>query len=169
MLAKLTHRIYGISRIPAVIDTLAKLSIVNSIAIHKITITISPAIGDLSPKKATDQKALRINCVVNIIRAILTFGSLNPTRHTRKADIPININSIVQTGANNQLGGVKDGFFSVAYQVGIADVVKKEPSKPAIWQITMLMTNLKITIILIFSISIFNSSISLFLSASQHY
>ncbi len=146
MPAKLTHRIYGISRIPAVIDTFAELNIVNSMAIHKTTITRRPAIGDLSPKKATDQEVLRINCIMNIIKAIFTFGSLNPTLHTRKADIPISMNSIVQTGANNQFGGLKDGFSRVVYHVGIEVFVNMEPMKPAARHTPIHMTNLMISI-----------------------
>ena len=112
-----------------------------------------PATGDLSPKKVTDQKALRINCIMNIIRAILTFGSPNPTRHTRKADIPISINSIVQTGANNQFGGLKDGFSRVVYHVETEAVVNIEPMKPATRHTPMLMANLIISIALMCSIS----------------
>jgi hypothetical protein len=153
MLAKLTHRIYGISRIPAVIDTFVELSIVKNIATQRITITMRPAIGDLSPKKATDQKALRINCIMNMIKAILTFGSLNPPRHTRKADIPININSIVQTGANNQFGGLKDGFSRVVYHVGIEALVNIDPIKPVARHTPIHITNLRISIALMCSIS----------------
>jgi hypothetical protein len=148
ILAKLTHRMYGISKIPAIIDTFMELSIVNSIATQKTTITMRPAIGDLSPKKATDQKALRTNCIMNIVKAILTFGSLNPTLHTRKADIPISINSIVQTGANNQFGGLKDGFSKVVYHVGMEELVKIEPIKPITRHTPILITNLIISITL---------------------
>jgi hypothetical protein len=41
------------------------------------------------------------------------------------------INSIVQTGANSQDGGVKKGLFNPAYQTGIAGVVNIEPRNPA--------------------------------------
>lgn len=40
--------------------------------------------------------------------------------------------SVVQTGPNTQLGGLKEGFASSAYQVGIAGVVKRDPIPPAI-------------------------------------
>jgi hypothetical protein len=62
-------------------------------------------------------------------------------------------NRVIQTGANNQLGGLKEGFFRVAYQVGIAGVVKTEPIKPAAWQMTMLATSCAISISLFFSIA----------------
>jgi hypothetical protein len=42
------------------------------------------------------------------------------------------INRLIHTGLNIQLGGVKKGFFNVAYQVGMAGIVKREPKKPAI-------------------------------------
>jgi hypothetical protein len=42
------------------------------------------------------------------------------------------INRLIQTGLNIQLGGVKKGLLKVAYHVGIAGVVKREPKKPAI-------------------------------------
>jgi hypothetical protein len=153
ILAKLTHRIYGISRIPAVIDTFMELSIVNSIATHKITITMRPAIGDLSPKKVTDQKALRTSCIMNITKATFTFGSLSPTLHTRNADTPISINNIVQTGANNQFGGLNDGFSRVVYHVGMEALVKIEPIKPAARHTPIHIANLMISIVLMCSIS----------------
>ena len=53
-----------------------------------------------------------------------------PFCHTIKAEIPIKRNKIVQTGANNQLGGVKVGFIMEAYHTGIAGVVNMEPMKP---------------------------------------
>jgi hypothetical protein len=42
------------------------------------------------------------------------------------------INRVIHTGLNIPLGGVKKGFLNVAYQVGMAGVVKREPKKPAI-------------------------------------
>ena len=53
-------------------------------------------------------------------------------RQTKKRDIPMSMNRLIQTGLNIQLGGVKKGFLNVAYHVGIARVVKREPKKPAI-------------------------------------
>lgn len=44
--------------------------------------------------------------------------------------IPINVYSKVQTGPNNQLGGLKLGFKSVWYHVGISATVKIAPSEP---------------------------------------
>jgi hypothetical protein len=153
ILAKLTHRIYGISRIPAVIDTFMELNIVSSIATHKIMITTRPAIGDFSPKKATDQKTLRTSCIMNIVKANFTFGSLSPTLHTRNADIPISIYNIVQTGANNQFGGLNDGFSRVVYHVGMEALVNIEPIKPAARHTPIHIANLMISIALMCSIS----------------
>ena len=44
--------------------------------------------------------------------------------HTIYKEIPIRIYSVVQTGPNNQFGGLKEGWFKVAYQLGIARAVK---------------------------------------------
>ncbi len=84
---------------------------------------------------------------------VLTSRLSRLLRHTRNRDTPIRINRVVQTGANNQLGGVKKGLFRVAYQVGIEGDVKTEPMKPANWQMTRLITNLRISNTLIFPIS----------------
>jgi hypothetical protein len=46
---------------PANLETFKKFRIVNRMAIHRRTISIRPRRGDLSPKKAADQKILRIN------------------------------------------------------------------------------------------------------------
>jgi hypothetical protein len=50
--------------------------------------------------------------------------------------MPISKYRSVQAGANNQFGGVKDGFSSVAYHVGIASLVNIEPMIPAHRQAT---------------------------------
>ncbi len=73
---------------------------------------MSPRRGDLSPKKAADQRILNL-C------------------QTMNRDIPMSINRLIQTGPNIQSGGVKKGFFNVLYQVGMAGVVKREPATPA--------------------------------------
>jgi hypothetical protein len=73
--------------------------------------------------------------------AVLTFLSSQPFCHTRNNEIPIIIKRDVHTGKKTQLGGAKDGFWSVAYQVGIAGEVKNEPIKPANRQMNMLEIN----------------------------
>lgn len=62
------------------------------------------------------------------------------------ADIPISRYSVIQAGANNQLGGVKGGFSRVAYHVGIAAVVNREPMRPAHWQRAILISSLKMSL-----------------------
>jgi len=37
----------------------------------------------------------------------------------------------VQTGAKSQLGGEKEGLFSIAYHEGMAETAKAEPIPPA--------------------------------------
>jgi hypothetical protein len=50
--------------------------------------------------------------------------------------------SVVQTGPNTQLGGVKEGFTRWAYQVGMAGKVAKDPMAPA--KREMLMENMRV-------------------------
>lgn len=45
--------------------------------------------------------------------------------------MPIRINSTVQTGPNNQLGGLIGGLFIVAHQVETDCLVASEPINPA--------------------------------------
>ena len=85
----LTQTMYGMSRHPAIYESLKNLIQVISIEIQSNKITMTPAIGDLSPKKTIDHKALRISCSKNITRAGFTPLLFNPLRHTRKAAIPI--------------------------------------------------------------------------------
>jgi hypothetical protein len=54
---------------------------------------------------------------------------------------------MIQTGANTQSGGVKEGFLNVAYQPPIAGLVKIEPITPASWQRIKLTASLKISIL----------------------
>jgi hypothetical protein len=74
-------------------------------------------------------------------------------RQTRKTATPIRTYRVTQAGANNQFGGVKDGFARVSYHVGIAGIVKIEPIRPAHWQATMLIANLRIFLDLSLSIT----------------
>lgn len=53
---------------------------------------------------------------------------------------------MIQTGPNAELGGVKAGFFRLAYQVAIARVVKIAPMPPAPSQATILTTSLTISV-----------------------
>jgi hypothetical protein len=59
--AKLTHRMYGRRRSPAVLEILRQYWIVSRMATHRRAISMSPRRGDLSPKKTTDHKVLRIS------------------------------------------------------------------------------------------------------------
>jgi len=144
--AKLTQKIYGISRRPAVFDIFINFKIVTSMKIQRMQISISPARGDLSPKNAADHITLRINWTPKIEIAILICTFSSPFCHTRNNEIPIIIKSAVHTGKNNQLGGANEGFMRVAYQVGIAGVVKTEPRTPASRQMAMLIINLMLPV-----------------------
>ena len=84
---------------------------------------------------------------MNMYKAIFTFSTVIPFLHIKYAEIPIKRKSVVQTGPNTESGGVIDGFFMAAYQVGMEGVVKSEPTNPANWQTTMLTPNFRISII----------------------
>jgi len=58
-------------------------------------------------------------------------------RQTSQAATPIVTYKIVQTGANNQFGGVQVGLDKPSYQVVRAGRVSKEPSQPAPRHTTM--------------------------------
>src|SRR4030042_182625 len=90
-------------------------------ATHRNEITINPYKGDSRPKKITDH-----------------------LHHTRNAAMPISIYRTVHTGANTQFGGLKAGFSSVAYQVGMALRENMEPMAPAARQATILTTSFRI-------------------------
>jgi len=114
-------------------------------ATHRRPISMSPRRGDLSPKKAADQRILKINWIRKKIKVILNRG-WSCLCQTMNRDIPMSINRLIQTGPNIQSGGVKKGFFNVLYQVGMAGVVKREPRKPANWQRTILIASLRISL-----------------------
>jgi hypothetical protein len=57
--AKLTHPMYGMSRVLAGRETLPKVNIVAHIATQRIKITTKPASGDLIPKKKKDHKTFK--------------------------------------------------------------------------------------------------------------
>lgn len=56
--------------------------------------------------------------------------------------MPIKIYRVVQTGANNQLGGLKDGLFNILNQVFTEDDVKKPDTAPTPKGITIEIINL---------------------------
>jgi hypothetical protein len=61
----------------------------------------------------------------------------------------------VQTGPKIQLGGAKKGLFSVAYQVGIADIVNTLPKTPMSSQPTIEIISLNLLFIYTFSMKQF--------------
>lgn len=80
------------------------------------------------------------------IKAGLSCGELIPFCQTKNNAMPISRNRPVQTGPKSQFGGLKIGFLSDAYQVGIERVVKIEPITPANWQMIILPTNFNMVI-----------------------
>ena len=121
-------------------DSFENCTIVSSMNIHSMMMTISPASGDLRPKKATDHSMFNASWMPNKVSPVRTFGVSIPMRQTMKSDIPMSMNSMIHTGPNSQLGGVNEGFLSEAYQLGMAAVVKTDPIIPASWHIIILMT-----------------------------
>ena len=127
---------------PAVFEIVENFMMVAKIASQSTRITMSPASGDCSPKKAPDHRALRINWTPKTLTAIFTRRFCKPARQTRNAATPIRVYNVSQTGPNNQLGGVKNGLLSVTYQVETETLVKTAPIKPADWQMSILNTGL---------------------------
>ncbi len=109
--------------------------IVISIRIQRTTITIKPSNGDFRPKNIIDQRILKKSWTKKIFSPFLSLF------HTRNMAIAINKNKTVQTGANSQLGGLKDGLIKVGYQVLTAGAVKIDPISPANSQTTIAITN----------------------------
>ena len=122
--------------------------IVQNMAIHKTIITIKDNKIFCMPKKTIDQLLLIINCNKNKLRAFLTCDLLHPLSHTRNAEKLIATYKIIQTGANTQEGGVKEGFSRILYQVLTDDLVKKLPIRPANWHIITAVISLKSLLIL---------------------
>jgi hypothetical protein len=72
-----------------------------------------------------------------MMMALLTCVLLPFLLHTRNRDMPIRVYKKIHTGLNIQLGGEKVGLLSVAYQVGMAGMVKNDPRTPAVWHRAM--------------------------------
>ena len=84
-----------------------------------------------SPKKRMDHKAFKPNCIPKIIIAdFTTFLSLKLLDQINPKAIPIIIYKTVQTGAKSQLGGLKNGLFTVRNQVFTEDCVAKPDKNP---------------------------------------
>lgn len=60
----------------------------------------------------------------------LNFAFLVFLIQLRYKAMPINMYKVVHTGAKIQLGGLKGGLLRCVYQVGIEDMVKKDPITP---------------------------------------
>ena len=142
--AKLTHRIYGRRSHAAGFDIFAKTVIVARIASQRKIISTKAASGDCDPKKMIDQSIFKASCPMNMLRAILTSFRSRPFFHTRKAAMPIRAKSVVQTGPNIQLGGLRAGLVSVAYQPAIDGAVNREPMMPASSDIMMATMSLRV-------------------------
>ena len=122
-------------------ETFRNRRIVMKIAIQSATMTMRPANGDFKPKNAIDQKTFKTSCAPKVMSAGVAWMLSFCSRQTRKREIPMSMNRVIHTGENNQLGGVNEGLLIEAYHVGIASAVKRDPMKPASWQIAMLSIN----------------------------
>ena len=87
--------------------------------------------GDLRPKNIIDHSMFKTSWMENHNKATLTSVLRRVFCHTRKRDIPMVTNKLIQTGENTQFGGLKDGLLRLAYQVGIDGEVNKDPTNPA--------------------------------------
>lgn len=75
-------------------------------------------------------------------------------RQIKKRANPIKKYKKVQVGPNTQLGGLKDGFTKVEYQLPISGIVKIEPIRPAARGITIQIMSGMISFFLIVVISV---------------
>ncbi len=128
--AKLTHKIYGTSRYTAVLEIGKNARAVNIIAASSGTITTTPPHGQCSPKNTKDHSVFSASCTPKNIKAVC-FDFLYFAVHTRYRLMPISTYSSVHTGPKSQFGGLKNGFASSAYQVGIFAIVARLPIAPA--------------------------------------
>lgn len=87
------------------------------------------------PKKRTDHRMLSKSCRPKTPSAFLPLSLNFSFSQMKYAEMPISMKSVVQTGANNQLGGTNAGFAREAYQTGMLGTVKNEPITPAALQI----------------------------------
>jgi hypothetical protein len=115
----------------AILEILKNRTIVQIMATHNKTITINPANEDLQPKKAKDQKLLRINCRMNTENARAGKPPSEPLRQIKNNEIPINAYKTIHTGAKTESGGLKNGFLIPTYQVSTDRIVKNDPITPA--------------------------------------
>ncbi len=125
--AKVTHKIYGIRIYEDVFENFLNDIMVSRIAIHNRTISIKAIKGFLNPKNKIDHNVLRASCIAKMDFALRSA----PFVSAIYKDIPISMYKIVQTGPNNQFGGLKNGLFSVEYQLSIDVIVKMLPINPA--------------------------------------
>ena len=93
-----------------------------------MTISAKAGPGDRSRKNTADHATLSTNCR----RKSCIGTAVSPTfRQTSQAAIAIARYNIVQTGQNNQLGGVQLGLLKLAYHGRSAGVVHNDPSPAA--------------------------------------
>ena len=92
---------------------------------------MSPRNGERRPKNKNDQSVFARIWAAKNATACRTGAVPVPSFTTTKSAMPIRIKSVVHTGPKTHAGGAKDGFWSVAYHVGIASIVKTEPIAPA--------------------------------------
>ncbi len=79
-----------------------------------------------APKNNGDHNKLKINWPPKIINASVRWWPRGANNNRAKLS-PIIIYSTVQTGPNNQLGGLNHGLVNVAYQSLTAGTVASEP------------------------------------------
>ena len=99
------------------------------IIIHRNVISASAHPIACSLKKIKLQTPFKANCITNTNRAIF-LCAVSGNFHTRQKEIPISIYNTVQTGANTQPGGIKNGFSRPVDQEPTALAVAKPAPKP---------------------------------------
>src|SRR5512145_156006 len=76
----------------------------------------------------------RANCTPNSPRATRASRFPVPACQTRYRAMPMRVKSVIQTGANTQPGGVKNGFSREMYQEPGPVAVTSDPRLPAMMQ-----------------------------------
>jgi hypothetical protein len=125
--AKLTHRRYGISKYPDVLERREKRTSVTIIKSHNAIIQAKEKKYSFKLKKKKDQKKLKMSCTAYTVMAEFMCFCKPPEVITRYEAIPISTKSIDHTTGKSQPGGESRGFSSaeksfIAPMVAMAEI-----------------------------------------------
>ena len=103
---------YGASNKAAAVDRWKKVKVVAAIASQRIRISPNAGPGLRNPKKMADQATFNPSCNAKRVSGTRDADQ-PPRRQTSQAATAIIKYSAVQTGPNNQSGGLQEGLTSV--------------------------------------------------------